>query len=143
MSHSSRRKARIYAFQVIYNRQRLGVESEGEVLHRITAGLSDDHLHFSDRLIKTTWQNLEPIDQLIQKNLISWKQSRISQSLNALLRVCCCELRFFPETDGKIVLNEAIEMCKSYVDDRATGLLNGVLHAVWQDRQDQKTEPTA
>jgi len=142
MPNSSRRQARILAYQVIYNRQKLGIQSEGESLLLDATELTDDHLQFSHSLIKSTWQNLERIDQTIQTHLQNWKQSRISVSLNALMRVCSCELLFFPETDGKIVLNEAMEMCKSYVEEKATGILNGVLHAIWQERENQKTEQT-
>lgn len=143
MPKSSRRKARILAFQIVYNRQKLGIQTEGEALHSSFSSLSDDHRQFSHDLVNTTWQNLERIDQTIQSHLINWKQSRISISLNALLRVCSCELLFFPDTDGKIVLNEAIEICKTFVDDSATGILNGVLHAIWQEMQKQKAEPSA
>ena len=143
MSKSSRRKARILAYQIIYNRQKLGVQSEGEALHSAFTRLSDEHRQFSQNLIDTTWRNLETIDHSIQTHLINWKQSRISLSLNALLRICICELLFYPDTDGKIVLNEAIEICKNFVDDRATSILNGVLHAVWQERQKPDLESTA
>jgi transcription antitermination protein NusB len=143
MPKSSRRKARILAFQIVYNRQKLGIQTEGEALHSSFSSLSDDHRQFSHDLVNTTWQNLERIDQTIQSHLINWKQSRISISLNALLRVCSGELLFFPDTDGKIVLNEAIEICKTFVDDSATGILNGVLHAIWQEMQNQKAGPSA
>ena len=142
MPKSSRRKARILAFQIVYNRQKLGVQTEGEALHSSFTPLSDDHRQFGESLVETTWQNLERIDQSIQSHLINWKQSRISIALNALLRVCSCELLFFPDTDGKIVLNEAIEICKTYVDDGATRILNGVLHAIWQEGQNQNTVPS-
>ena len=105
--------------------------------------LSKKEQDFSRNLIDTTWKNLVEIDQAIVKNLKNWKQTRLSETLNALLRISTCELLYFPKTDGKVVLNEAIEICKSYVGDQATKFCNGVLHTIWQEKQAclPKTEP--
>ena len=45
------------------------------------------------------------------------------------MRVAVGELLFFPETDGKVVFNEAIEICRSYVDKDATGIFLTVIIA--------------
>lgn len=96
--------------------------------------LAEKYADFCRDLIDTTWRELDKIDDTIQGHLINWRQARISESLNALLRVATCELLFFPDTDGKVVLNEAIEICRKYVDNQATKILNGVLHAIWQKK---------
>ncbi len=135
MPTSTRHQARILAFQIIYNREKIGIHPQGEDLHIKDSGLTDNYLDFSRQLINLTWQHLVEIDKRIQQNLINWKQSRISETLNALLRIAACELIYFPETDGKIVLNEAIEICRGYVGEKATKICNGVLHAIGQNTQ--------
>ena len=141
MPLSSRRKARILAFQVVYHRKKIGIQKEGEELLFTNTYLSKDHRNFSQNLIDTSWRELENIDQAIQQHLINWRQTRISETLNALLRISICELLFFPETDQKIVFNEAIEICRDYVDKRATKILNGVLHSIWQDKKTNSEDP--
>ncbi|MBU2644512.1 transcription antitermination factor NusB [bacterium] len=133
MSTSNRRKARILAYQTLYQRKKIGIQPAGEARLFLEHPLSDKYSEFCRQLIDTTWKELSTIDGTIQRYLINWKQTRISESLNALLRIATCELLFFPDTDGKVVLNEAIEICRSYVDSQATKILNGVLHAVWQE----------
>jgi transcription antitermination protein NusB len=134
MPLSSRRNARILAFQIIYQRDKTGIQpaSENGILE--SAAISDAHRRFCQALIDLTQQNKGVIDREIQRHLKNWRQARITDSLNALFRVAVCELLFFPETDGKVVLNEAIEICRGFVDRNATGILNGVLNAVWKTR---------
>lgn len=132
MSQPTRRTAREIAFQVLYHRAKLGITPYGEDL-LIQSIENNKKLHaYCKYLIQQTWDNLDQIDSVIEKYLINWKQSRISDSLNALLRLSVCELLFEHDIEGKIILNEAIEICKKYVDEKATKMCNGVLHSVYQ-----------
>lgn len=139
MSISNRRKARILAYQILYQRKKIGIQATGEDRLFEETPLADKYVNFCRQLIDTTWKELETIDKTIQRHLINWKQTRISESLNALFRIATCELLYFPDTDGKVVLNEAIEICRSYVDTQATRILNGVLHSIWQKQLDNQT----
>ncbi len=138
MSRPTRSKARILAFQTVYNRAKLGVNQQGEELLYKNSKLSKPYETFSQSLADKTWQKLSEIDSAIKQHLINWKQTRISDTLNALLRIATCEILFFPETDSKVVFNEAIEICRNYVDEKATKLCNGVLHSIWQDMETSK-----
>lgn len=130
MPKPSRHQARITAFQIIYSREKLGIQEQGEARVIKDAGLVSKYATFCTSLVDRTWQNLEQIDQYIQKNLKNWKQSRIAPTLNALLRISICELIFLKETESKIIINEAIEICKHFVDEKATKICNGVLHSI-------------
>lgn len=132
MSATSRRDARVIAYRVIYQRARIGVNKAGEEILFQESSLPEQYKTFAKELINKTWEELEAIDQKIQENLKNWKQSRIAESFNALLRLSVCELLFFPETDNKVVINEAIEICRSHVEERVTKMCNGVLNAVWK-----------
>lgn len=135
MQISNRRRARILAFQTLYQRNKIGIHPEGEERLFAEHPLAGKYAEFCRNLIDKTWQELAIVDSAIQSHLINWKQARISESLNALLRIATCELLYFSDTDGKVVLNESIEICRKYVDNQATKILNGVLHAVWQARK--------
>ncbi len=149
MPISSRRQARILAYQTLYQRKKIGVHPTGEALLLGANPLAEKYSDFCHELIETTWKELITVDETIQRHLLNWKQTRISESLNALMRIATSELLYFPDIDGKIVLNEAIEICRSHVDTQATKILNGVLHAIWQEKStlhpasDTPPEPTA
>ncbi|MBT3226233.1 MAG: transcription antitermination factor NusB [Deltaproteobacteria bacterium] len=134
MPISSRRQARILAYQTLYQRKKIGIHPTGEELLFNDNPLAEKYSDFCHQLIETTWKELATVDETIQRHLTNWRQARISDSLNALLRIATSELLFFPDIDGKVVLNEAIEICRNYVDAQATKILNGVLHAIWQEK---------
>lgn len=132
MPKPSRHLARVLAFQTIYCRHQIGVNPAGEDFLLTNSGLQGKYKDFTKNLVEKTWNKLEEIDGIIQKNLKNWKQHRISDTLNALLRVGVGELIHFSETESKIVINEALEICKRFVDAKATKICNGVLHSASQ-----------
>lgn len=142
MPSSTRRNARILAFQMIYSREKIGILESGESILFNNNPLSSEYKEFCHKLVALTWEKIEEIDSKIQEYLINWKQYRITDSLNALMRISICELMFFSNTDGKVILNEAIEICRSHVDERAIKILNGVLHSIWQNTMSEQT-PTS
>ena len=137
MPGPSRRKSRELAVKLLYSRDRLDDTNEMErFIHPGTQnGQSMDE--FANELTETAWNNLVAIDEMIQKNLQNWKQHRISPVLNAILRISIGEILFYKKTDGKVILNEAIELCKSLVGEQATKICNGVLHAAWTTTNQQ------
>lgn len=143
MPKPSRHNARILAFRILYSRSKVGISADGEDKVFEEAGLTSKYQEFSKNLIEGTWQELDKIDSIIQKKLKNWKQTRIADTLNALLRVSIGELLIFPETESKIIINEALEICKEYVDAKATRICNGVLHSAAEEirvEQDHQKE---
>ena len=133
MPKSSRHNARIIAFQTIYSRGKLGLNQNGEERILADAHLEAKYAAFCSELISKTWEHLEELDQIIQAHLKNWKQTRLADTLNALLRISVCELKFFPATESKIIFNESIEICREFVDEKATKICNGVLHSAAKD----------
>jgi transcription antitermination protein NusB len=129
MHKQTRHNARILAFRLIYCRNKLGISPTGEKNLLNESDLQGKYKDFSQELAEKTWAHLDQIDPIIQSKLKNWKQHRISDTLNALLRISICELLFYPDTETKIIINEAIELCKIHVDEKATRMCNGVLHA--------------
>lgn len=141
MPKPSRHQARVLAFQTIYSRHKLGINPKGESHLLIESGLQGKYKDFSQGLINATWERLSTIDGIIQKFLKNWKQHRISDSLNALLRIGIGELLHYKDTESKIIINEALEICKKFVDEKATKMCNGVLHSASKEiRVEQRNE---
>jgi len=133
MNQDSRRKARSLALVCQYQRQKLSESTVSEAQQLETFGLSKKNQEFTKLLLRTAHDQRPQIDELIQKNLQGWKQSRLLEPLNALLRISVAELLMTPTTDSKVVFNEAIELCRLYVSEGSTKLLNGVLHAITKE----------
>lgn len=137
MSQPSRRTARVTVFRVLYQRAKIGTNPAGEMILFREAELSEKEVNFAKTLIDKTWSELEAIDQAIQKNLKNWKQSRLADGLNALLRMALAEIFFSPKVEGKIVINDTLEICRSHVDKQAIKICNGVLNAAWKEHSPQ------
>lgn len=130
MPLKERRAARVLAFNCQYQRQKLGPSPPAESLLFETSPLSTKNREFARSLLAQVKSNQAEIDRLISNNSKNWKQSRLLETLNALLRISIAELMLPGETDPKVVFNEAIEICRGYVGERSVKLLNGILNAV-------------
>ena len=52
-----------------------------------------------------------------------------------VLRLAIYELLAEPDTPAKVVINEALELARTYSGDEAVGFVNGVLDAVRKELQ--------
>lgn len=72
----------------------------------------------------------QEIEELISKNLKSgWDIKRISKINITLLKLAICEM-LYKNLPYKIVINEVVELAKSYGDDTSPMFINGVLASI-------------
>ena len=72
-------------------------------------------------------ENKEKLDSLIESQLVKWKLNRISKVNLSILRISTYEILFAEDVPGKVSINEAIELCKKYSDNKSVSFINGVL----------------
>lgn len=137
---SSRRKARILAFQALYawNTSRISLEEllafswvEQEKLQK----LDTENRLFAAYLIKGTIENIELIDKTIQEHLKHWLIDRVQKVDLALLRISTYTLMFQSDIPYQIVIDEAIEIAKEYGTDESYRFVNGVLDSIRKSLQ--------
>lgn len=80
-------------------------------------------------------ENKEMLDSLIQSQLVKWKLNRISKVNLSILRISTYEMLFADDIPGKVSINEAIELCKKYSDNKSVSFINGVLDKVYKNIQ--------
>lgn len=79
-------------------------------------------------LVKFTYENLEELNTLIQKHLTKeWTLESLPKLLLATLRVAMCEIKYFPETPYKVILNEYTDIAGDMLDENEVGFVNSVL----------------
>ena len=75
--------------------------------------------------------HLDEIDELINRHSNGWKTSRISRVSRSILRLCVYEMLYCRvEIPESVSLNEAVELCKKFDDEKAGPFVNGVLNSV-------------
>ena len=77
----------------------------------------------------------EKLDSLIESQLVKWKLNRISKVNLSILRISTYEILFAEDVPGKVSINEAIELCKKYSDNKSVSFINGVLDKVYKNMQ--------
>jgi N utilization substance protein B len=84
---------------------------------------------FTDDLLKGTIGALDRIDSLIEAATDNWKLSRMAVVDRIVLRVAVYEL-LSAEAPMAVVINEAVELAKTFGDEKSPRFINGVLDAV-------------
>ena len=75
--------------------------------------------------------HLEEIDDLINRHSNGWKTSRISRVSRSILRLCVYEMLYCrAEIPESVSLNEAVELCKKFDEEKARPFVNGVLNSI-------------
>lgn len=95
-----------------------------------TENIVTDALSYLTTLVSGVQSNKEAIDQAISQNLKKWSLSRLERTNLLILRLAAYELLYQPEVDKRVVMNEAIELTKSYNDEKASKFVNGVLQSI-------------
>ncbi|MEY9972781.1 N utilization substance protein B [Lysinibacillus sp. RC46] len=82
---------------------------------------------FYEKIVTGTVEHLEEIDATIEQHLEKWSLARLPKIERTVLRLAVYEILYMPETPKRVVLNEAIELCKTFGDDGSSKFVNGVL----------------
>ena len=139
-----RHQARSYAVQALYQAELIqskAMKHADRFLDQLET--SSEVKVFARELIEGTLKQRKYLDRYLRKNLEHWKLSRLSTTVRNILRLAVYELYHHPELSHSVVINEAVELCKDFVDDTSHGLTNSVLQKVFdQIDQERKTKST-
>ena len=120
------------------------MEINGKKINNILERLTDEYLIEISRLNKTekadkshlikilkgVIKNQKDIDLNIKDNLIGWSLSRIDSVSRAILRSALYELRECNDIPVKVIINEYIEISKSFFEGDEPNFINGILDKV-------------
>lgn len=95
--------------------------------------LSEEHRTFANALVKGTIERVSEIDGLLSAHAHNWRIERMAAIDRLVLRLAVFELLSAPETPPKVVINEALELTRTFSSDEAVAFVNGVLDAVRKD----------
>ncbi len=92
--------------------------------------IDDDLRAFANDLVRETLARVEAIDQLLVAHAHNWRLERMAVIDRLVLRLAVCEMLTHPETPPKVVINEALELARTFSADESVAFVNGVLDAV-------------
>jgi len=84
---------------------------------------------FADQLVRSTTANVARIDALIGETAEHWRLSRMAALDRLILRLAIGEF-LEGSTPRNVVINEALELAKTFSGDESARFVNGILDAV-------------
>ncbi len=109
----------------------------GDILLRNIAEFAPglDDVPFMEMIVENITRKKEIIDEIIQKAAPEWPIDKINVVDRNILRLGLAELLFgnHEEVPPKVVINEAIELAKSFGGESSSKFVNGVLGAVYRE----------
>ena len=127
----SRRSAREMAIQILYgldiNPGPVGPAFE-EHLHWWK--MADEEKEFVRDLVEGTRERLNELDSLITDAALKWELSRMAVVDRNVLRLAAYEMTEHENTPVKVIINEAIELAKSFGGEDSSMFVNGVLDRI-------------
>ena len=79
----------------------------------------------------------DELDSLANKYLNKWTIDRLGNTDQSIIRMAIYEL-LYTNTPGIVVINEAVELAKSFSDDDVKNKINGILDKIYKDKVDNE-----
>jgi N utilization substance protein B len=92
--------------------------------------LAGDLRTFATRLATGVAGSVADLDPLIGEAAENWRIERMNVLDRLILRLAVYEFLHQPETPGKVIINEALELARTFSTDDSVRFINGVLDAV-------------
>jgi N utilization substance protein B len=125
-----RRKSREFALQLLYQWDLRG-ESAEHIEENFWKGAraTSETRQFAHELFTGAVAAAPELDRLISAHSANWRLERMGAIDRSLLRLGAYELRF-GTAPPKVILDEAVELAKSFSDADAPAFVNGILDAI-------------
>jgi len=91
---------------------------------------SDELRAFASTLARDAVERLEEVDALIAETAAHWRPERMAVLDRLILRMAACELLRDPDTPRAVVINEALELARTFSTEESVKFINGMLDAI-------------
>lgn len=137
-----RRQARSYALQLLYQAD---VDPSADAPQRERywddGKASRKAREFATQLVEATLGAREAVDAALTRSLEQWKLSRLPVLVRSILRLATCELIVIRAEPPAAIINEAVELTRSYMDEESARFVNSVLDRVRLDHAEPRADP--
>ncbi|WP_055071074.1 transcription antitermination factor NusB [Clostridium massiliamazoniense] len=132
----NRKKSREYLLQLVYQMGITG-DSAQDVFDMFMEDEEISKNNLDLEYIKTSLigiaENKEIIEEKISAQLVNWKINRIAKVNLAILKVAVYEMMHKEDIPAKVSINEAIELCKKFSEEKSISFINGVLDKIYKN----------
>lgn len=125
--------ARETALQILYFWQVGGVtpaQAIGAYFGAHPVELGEPARAFVEAVVTGTAGAVDRLDPIIEAHSTHWRLERMAVIDKLILRMATWELQHVPETPAAVVLDEAIELARTFGSDDSVRFVNGLLDAI-------------
>ena len=124
----SRRKLREEAFKIIFSMEFLEVDDNKVDIYCNINGIgNNEDIIYLKNIVDIYNNNNKYLENIIKDNKKeTWEYERIDKSSIALIKLAIIEIEYL-NMPYKIVINECINICKKYSEEKNTKFINGIL----------------
>ena len=138
MAKMTRKEAREEAFRLLFETEFRADDAPEEIF-----ALSQENREVAENAyIRAVYfgvrEHLEEIDEMIVRHSNGWKPSRISPVSRSAIRLCIYEMLYMDDIPANVSLNEAIELVKTFDDEKMRGFVNGLLNGAKNEIESKK-----
>lgn len=128
----SRTESRQHAIQILFQMEMkdYNISIEEATNFIVESPLKDE---FCESLVRGVKENETEIDAAIIPHLKQWTISRLNKIDRIILRLSTYEL-FYSDAPEKVIVNEAVNLAKTYSDDESYKFINGVLSEIIKNK---------
>lgn len=144
MKKDARHRAREAALQILYHAEVGGrdVDRAAETFfeHQWPNAdpPADDFRDFAATLARNTVDHLGAIDALIAETTERWRPERMAVVDRLILRMATCELMEGAGVPAAVVINEALELGRTFSTEESVKFINGMLDAIRKKLEAQR-----
>jgi N utilization substance protein B len=91
---------------------------------------ADDLRGFATALAHDTVERLAAIDTLIAETAERWRPERMAVLDRLILRMSICEMQRDPETPPAVIINEGLELGRTFSTEESVKFINGMLDTI-------------
>jgi N utilization substance protein B len=130
-AHTSQRRARVAAVQVLYELDGARHDAARALGNRLADDtMPDTSEAYASELVHGVLASRAEIDETIAAHAPAWPVEQLAPVDRNILRVAVYEMTVADNTPPKVAINEAVEMGKTFGGDNSPRFINGVLGSV-------------
>jgi N utilization substance protein B len=126
----------LYLWEVGRVQPQTAVERYWEMADEDEPDLSDAGRAFAEHLVQGVVSSVADLDVAIERHAQNWRLARMAVVDRLILRLATYELLHEPETPARVVIDEALELARTFSEEDAVRFVNGILDAIHKHRHD-------
>ena len=124
----TRKEAREHCFKLMFEYEVQKNDTQTMLSYFVENELSlGSQKNYVETLLRSAVENIE-------QNTKGWRISRLPKVTLAVLRVAVAEMLYMDDIADSISINEAVELAKTYNDEKNGKFVNGILASVFKGK---------